>query len=189
MYYYLRGQIMEVYQDSIIIDVSGVGYQVLMSHPETYTPRQSAIVYVSQIVREDEQYFVGFSSLREKDIFNKLINCKGIGPRTALNALRDISLDDFICAIQTNDIKRLKKLSGIGPKAAAQIILDLQGVLTFDSTESIAEYNDAQLDAKQALKQLGFKVKDIDNCLSKIEDKTLSCEEYITIVLRNIRKG
>lgn len=189
MYYYLRGQIMEVYQDSIIIDVSGVGYQVLMSHPETYTPRQSAIVYVSQIVREDEQYFVGFSSLREKDVFNKLINCKGIGPRTALGALKDITLDEFLYAIQTSDVKRLKKLSGIGPKAAAQIILDLKGVLALDSGESQEKLSAAQLDAKQALKNLGFKVKDIEDCLKKIEDKNLSCEEYITLVLRNIRKG
>ena len=189
MYYYLRGQIMEVYNDSIIIDVSGVGYQVFMSHPEVFSPRQSALVYISHIAREDEQYFVGFSSLKEKDVFNKLINCKGIGPRTALGALRDITLDEFLVAIQTSDVKRLKKLSGIGPKAASQIILDLQGVLALEEVQPTTKLNKAQEDAKIALKNLGFKVKDIEECLKKIDDDTLKTEEYITLVLRTIRKG
>lgn len=189
MYYYLRGQIIEVNYDSIIIDVSGVGYHVLMSHPEVFYVNQNALVYISHIVREDEQYFVGFSSLREKDVFNKLINCKGIGPRTALGALRDITLDEFLYAIQTSDVKRLKKLSGIGPKAASQIILDLQGVLALGETTSSNKLNKAQEDAKAALKNLGFKVKDIEDCFKKIDDDSLTCEQYITQVLRMIRKG
>ena len=183
---------MEVYNDSIIIDVSGVGYQVFMSHPEVFSPRQSALVYISHIVREDEQYFVGFSSLKEKDVFNKLINCKGIGPRTALGALRDITLDEFLVAIQTSDVKRLKKLSGIGPKAASQIILDLKGSLSdfgvISSKTTKKTMNKNQEEAMQGLKVLGFKVKEIEECFERINDDSLTTEEYIRTGLRMLRK-
>ncbi len=189
MYYYLKGEIISVSSDNVIIDVSGVGYQVLMSHPETFSVGQIALIYISYIVREDEQYFVGFSSLKEKEVFTKLIGCKGIGPKTALTALRDISLDDFLKAIVTSDVNTLKKLSGIGPKAASQIILDLRGVLTVSNSLSKEKLNQSQEDAKTALKTLGFKVKDIEECLRKIDDNSLSTEQYITQVLRMIKRG
>lgn len=188
MYYYLKGKVVEQTNESVILDVNGVGYQILVMHPEDFILYSDTLIYVSYIVREDEQYFVGFKSLREKDVFSKLITCKGIGPKTAINALRDISLDEFFNAIANSDVKRLKKLSGIGPKAASQIILDLQGVLAISNTESSTKLNKAQEDAKQALKTLGFKVKDIEDCLKAINDDSLTTEEYITQALRIIRK-
>lgn len=189
MYFYLKGKIVEIYVDSVVIDVLNVGYQVLMAHPENYVIGDEVLIYISHIVREDDEFFVGFSSLEEKSIFMKLINCKGIGPKTAINALRDITIDEFVLAIENSDVKRLKKLPGIGPKAASQIILDLHGKLTFEETKSNKKSNQAKEDAKLALKNLGFKIKEIEDCLDKIDDDTLSCEEYITQVLRMIRKG
>lgn len=189
MYYYVRGTIVEVYLESVIVDVMGIGYQILMSHTENFQVGQTALIYISHIVREDDEYFVGFSSLEEKDVFNKLINCKGIGPKTALNALRDITLEEFIDAILNSDIKRLKKLPGIGPKAASQIILDLQGVLKIEENKSTVRLNKAQEDAKSALKNLGFKIKDIEECIKKIDDDSLTTEQYVSSILRMIRKG
>ena len=189
MYYYVRGTIVEVYIDSVVVDVSGIGYHILMSHPEVYSVGQTSLIYVSHIVREDEQYYVGFSSLEEKDLFNKLIDCKGIGPKTALNALRDITIEEFIDAINNSDVKRLKKLPGIGPKAASQIILDLQGILKVEENKATLKLNKAQEDAKSALKNLGFKVKDIEECIKKINDDSLSTEQYVTQILKMIRKG
>ena len=189
MYYYLKGKIVEQTSDSVIIDVNGVGYQILVMHPEDFVLYNDTLIYVSYIVREDEQYFVGFKTLKEKEVFSKLITCKGIGPKTALNALRDITLDEFLSAIANSDVKRLKKLSGIGPKAASQIILDLQGVLAISNSGEVpSKLNKAQEDAKQALKTLGFKVKDIEECFKIINDDSLSTEQYITQALRIIRK-
>ena len=189
MYYYLKGTIVEQGENYIVIDVGGIGYQVLVMHPLDFPLFELVLVYVAHIVREDEEYFVGFKDLQEKKVFNQLISVKGIGPRTALTALRGISIDEFIACIQNEDIKRLKKLEGIGPKAASQIILDLQGVLALEEVQPTTKLNKAQEDAKIALKNLGFKVKDIEECLKKIDDDTLKTEEYITLVLRTIRKG
>ena len=130
MYYYLKGTIVEQGENYIVIDVCGIGYQVLVMHPLDFPLFELCLVYIAHIVREDEEYFVGFKDLQEKKVFNQLISVKGIGPRTALTALRGISIDEFIACIQNEDIKRLKKLEGIGPKAASQIILDLKGSLS-----------------------------------------------------------
>ena len=123
---------------------------------------------------------------------SKLISVKGIGPRTALTALRGISIDEFVRCIEFEDVKRLKKLDGIGPKAASQIILDLKGSLSdFGITTtkvSKPTFNKNQEDAIQGLKAWGFKTKDIEDCLEKINDSSLETEEYIRICLRMLRK-
>lgn len=193
MYYYLKGYIVEQGEDFIIIDVNNIGYRVLVMHPEEYPLGEEVLVYIAHIIREDEEYFVGFKSLKDKSFFNKLINCKGIGPKTALSALRGISVDEFIEAVESEDVKRLKKLDGIGPKAASQIILDLKGTLvdiipSKVSGSKSSRLNNNQEEALLALKSLGFKEKDILDCFSSINDASLSVEEYITQSLRMIRK-
>lgn len=189
MYYYLKGFIVELGENYVVIDVNSIGYQVLMMHPEDYSIGDEVLIYIAHIVREDEEYFIGFKSLKEKSLFNKLINCKGIGPKTALSALRGISVDEFIECIQKEDVKRLKKLEGIGPKAASQIILDLKGSLVdYDVKETKKHINQNMEDALQALKSLGFKEKDIMEYFKSIDDDTLTTQEYITRALRNIRK-
>ena len=192
MYYYLKGTIVEQGENYIVIDVGGIGYQVLVMHPQDFPLFELVLVYVAHIVREDEEYFVGFKDLQEKKVFNQLISVKGIGPRTALTALRGISIDDFIACIQNEDIKRLKKLEGIGPKAASQIILDLKGSLSdfgvISSKTTKKTMNKNQEEAMQGLKVLGFKVKEIEECFERINDDSLTTEEYIRNGLRMLRK-
>ena len=194
MYYYLKGTIVEQGENYIVIDVGGVGYQVLVMHPEEFPLLELVRVFVAHIVREDEEYFVGFKDLQEKKVFNQLISVKGIGPRTALTALRGITIDEFIKCIEFEDVKRLKKIDGIGPKAASQIILDLKGslsdfgVVSTTSKVSKPKLTKSQEDAIQGLKLWGFKVKDIEECLEKINDDSLSTEEYIKLCLKMLRK-
>ena len=194
MYYYLKGTIVEQGENYIVIDVSGVGYQVLVMHPEEFPLFEIVRIYIAHIVREDEEYFVGFKDLQEKKVFNQLISVKGIGPRTALTALRGITIDEFIRCIEFEDVKRLKKLDGIGPKAASQIILDLKGSLSdFGVVSSQTKVNKPVLtknqeDAIQGLKLWGFKAKDIEECLERINDTSLSTEEYIRLCLKMLRK-
>ncbi|MDD6301737.1 MAG: Holliday junction branch migration protein RuvA [Bacillales bacterium] len=188
MYFYLKGIVVHKFDDYIVIDINGIGYQVLVMHSEDFPLGEEVLVYIVHVVREDEEYFVGFSSLKEKKVFNQLCTCKGIGPKTALSALRGISVDDFILAIQNEDVKKLKKLDGIGPKAASQIILDLKGSIAPIENNSKRKFNQNQEDAILGLKSLGFKVKDIEDCLLRINDDSLSTQEYVTLVLRMIKK-
>lgn len=193
MYYYLKGYVVELGEDFVVIDVHDVGYRVLVMHPNEFVVGEEVLVYIAHIIREDEEYFVGFKTLKDKAFFNKLINCKGIGPKTALSALRGISVEGFIDAVEREDVKLLKKLDGIGPKAASQIILDLKGTLVEVMPSKVGgspsrKINLNQDEALQALKSLGFKEKDILDCFDRINNETLTTEEYITQSLRMIRK-
>ena len=186
MYYYLKGTIEEILEDSIVIDVNGIGYQVLVSNPSDFVLYSVLTLYVYYVVREDEHYLVGFKTKEEKSFFEKLILVKGIGPRTAIGALSGISLNDFIAAIMNDDVKKLKKLPGIGPKAASQIILDMKGTLVQVESKAASKIlNENMETAKQALLTLGFKATEIDQYFKQVSDQTLSDKEYITLFLRN----
>ena len=87
MIYSLRGKVLLIDGDTVVIDVRDVGYQVLVSHKDQYEVGQEVFLYTYNVVREDEQYLVGFSSLEEKEVFISLIKVKGLGPKTVIGAL------------------------------------------------------------------------------------------------------
>ena len=188
MYYYLKGQIVEVNDEFAVIDVNGVGYEFLIINKNDFNVGDYLLVYTLHIVREDDELFVGFKTIEEKNVFTKFISVIGIGPKTAINALKDTTIDKFKEMIINEDIKGLKKLSGIGPKAAGQIILDLKGSLkqsSLSSIESKTKFNKEQEDAISVLKSLGFKGKDIEDILNKLPE-VLSASEYVNEVLKRL---
>ena len=188
MYYYLKGQIVEVNDEFAVIDVNGVGYEFLIINKNDFNVGDYLLVYTLHIVREDDELFVGFKTIEEKNVFTKFISVKGIGPKTAINALKDTTINKFKEMIINEDIKGLKKLSGIGPKAAGQIILDLKGSLkqsSLSSIESKTKFNKEQEDALSVLKSLGFKGKDIEDILNKLQE-VLSASEYVNEVLKRL---
>lgn len=186
MIYRLKGTVIAVLKDRIAIDVHDVAYEVLVSRSEEFTLNSEASVFTYEAITQDDQYLVGFSSQLEKDAFMSLIQVKGIGPKTALNALKETNPDELFKAIQSNNTAYLKKLPGIGPKAAAQIILDLKGKLV----ESDAKGNPNQYDeVRQALKQLGFKAKAIDDALASINEPGADNQTILKLALHKLRNS
>lgn len=185
MIYFLRGKVASIDKDTVIIDVRDIGYQVLVSHIDEYVVGEDVFVYTYNVVREDEQYLVAFKSLEEKKVFLSLIKVKGLGPKTAIGALSATTPNNVIAAISSNNVAFLKKLPGIGGKAAAQIILDLKGELTGNSEKGNPKAYD---DVYDALKELGFKGAAIDRALASINEPNLSAEEMIRIALSKLRK-
>ena len=184
MIYFLRGKVALIDNDTIVIDVNDVGYQVLVSHVNDYHIGEEVLVYTYNVVREDEQYLVGFSSLDEKSVFLSLIKVKGLGPKSAINALSSTSPEEVVQAIASNNVAFLKKLPGIGAKAAAQIILDLKGQLTGGSKGDPTVYDEVY----DALKGLGFKGAAIDRVLATINEPDASAEDILRIALNKLRK-
>ena len=184
MIYFLRGKVSLIDGDTLVVDVRDVGYQVLVSHINDYEIGQEVLVYTYNVVREDEQYLVGFSSLEEKSVFLSLIKVKGLGPKSAIGALSSTTPNDVINAIASNNVAYLKKLPGIGAKAAAQIILDLKGQLTGGSKGDPGVYEEVY----EALKSLGFKGAAIDRVLATINEPDASSEEVLKIALTKLRK-
>ena len=185
MYSYFYGKIVDINEEEAIIDVHDIGYSFRYIHESDFKIGTTLKVYLYHVVREDDEFLVGFIDKEEKKVFEQFISVKGIGPRTAITALRDCTTEEFLKAISSGDVKFLKKLSGIGPKAASQIILDLKGKLV--SVETKAAWNKDQEEAILALRSLGFKVKEIEEVLQKLPT-TLSMEELIRESLRRMRK-
>ena len=184
MIYYLKGQIVSVSGNTVVIDVRDVAYELLVSHPDDFEVGSNALIYTYNVVREDDSYLVGFKTLEEKAIFLSLIKVKGLGPRSVINALSTTTPQRVISAIASNNVAYLKKLPGIGAKAAAQIILDLKGELTPGEKGNPKMYDEVY----DALKSLGFKGAAIDRVLSTINEPNLTAEDIVRIALQKLRK-
>lgn len=184
MIYFLKGKVALKDGDSLVIDVRDVGYQVLVSHIDDYEIGDEVLIYTYNVVREDEQYLVGFSSLDEKSVFLSLIKVKGLGPKSAIGALSSTTPQEVVNAIASNNVAYLKKLPGIGAKAAAQIILDLKGQLTGGSKGDPGVYEEVY----EALKGLGFKGAAIDRVLATINEPDATAEDVLRLALNKLRK-
>ena len=183
MIYFLRGKVAHIDGDTVIMDVRDVGYQMLVSHIEDYEIGEEVFIYTYEVVREDDQYLVGFRTLVEKAVFLALIKVKGLGPKSAIGALSATTPQQVINAIASNNVAYLKKLPGIGGKAAAQIILDLKGELT-GSKGDPGVYEEVY----DALKELGFKGAAIDRVLATINEPDAKPEDVLRIALSKLRK-
>ena len=183
MIYFLRGKVAEINQESVVIDVRDVGYELLVSHIDSFHIGDEVFVYTYNVVREDENYLIGFVSKEEKDVFMSLIKVKGLGPKTVINALSATTPEEVISAISSNNVAFLKKLPGLGAKAAGQIILDLKGELT-GSKGNPKQYEEVY----DALKTLGFKGAAIDRVLATINEPVATNEDILRIALKRLKK-
>ena len=143
-------------------------------------------VYTYYRVREDDVSIYGFNSNEELRMFEQLIGVSGVGAKSALTILSNISPSSFALAIISGDVNTLKSLPGIGAKSAQRMILELKDKMkTQDAiqteimpTKTIVT-NDKVRDAVEALQVLGYARKDIDLAISNIDTKDLSVEEII----------
>lgn len=186
---YLKGNLEVKNIDNIVIEVGGIGYKVYMS--------SSAIERVGEIgsvvkvhtymrVREDDISLYGFCTNEELRMFEQLLGVSGVGAKSALTILSNISPSSFALAIISGDINTLKSLPGIGAKSAQRMILELKDKMkTQDAIETEVIpikseiKNDKSRDAIEALQVLGYARKDIDIALANIDTKDLSVEEII----------
>lgn len=182
MYEYIKGLVTKTVANYIVIDCNGVGYKIYTPSPYKFNEGSESIVYVYNHIREDENVLYGFETIEERELFLKLINVKGLGPKMAIPILASGSINGIIDAIDRENILYLKKFPKIGEKVARQIILDLKGKLV------MSEQSDPSSDELiLALESLGYKTADIKNIIVKV-DKTQSIETQIKESLKLLLK-
>ena len=180
MYNYIKGKVSDINSTSIILDNNGIGYEIFTPNPYSFEVDKDEKVYVYQYIREDEESLYGFKSKDEKDLFLKLIDVKGLGPKMALPIIAFGSINGIADAINRENILYLKKFPKIGDKLARQIILDLKGKINITGKiEDISEENELL----EALKGLGYKDKDIKTIIGKV-NKEERLENQIKEALR-----
>src|SRR5712691_11141069 len=127
---FLHGKLMEALPTQVVVDVQGIGYEVLIpltSYDRLPPPGHDVKLLTHLVVREDAHILYGFMSLSERELFRMLINTvSGVGPKIALNILSGISVVAFRGAVADGDIKLLSQISGVGKKMAERIIVELK---------------------------------------------------------------
>lgn len=186
MIYSLTGNIVEVTTDTVAIEVGNIAYEVFVSRPYEYPRGEQVKLYTYEVIGQDDHYLVGFPSRQEKGAFLSLCSVKGIGPKTAISALSKTTPNDLFLAIESSNVSYLKKLPGIGPKAASQIILDLKGKLLVQE-KGKAQKSAVYEEVKAALKTLGFKAKEIDDALDSINEPSIDRDTLLRLALRKLR--
>ncbi len=182
MYDYIKGEIARITPEYIVIDRDGLGFQILTPNPFRFQVGQHELVYTYLQVREDLQQLIGFKTLSERELFRKLIQVTGIGPKGALAILASGQPEQVIGAIEREDDAFLVKFPGVGKKTARQIILDLKGKLhdltDVEYTDGLFELEDnaqpavnQSLDeALQALQALGYSERELKKIAPKLEE-------------------
>lgn len=130
MYDYIKGPITRITPEFIVIEIQGMGWQLNTPNPYLFTISDDSVqVFTHLSVREDAQVLFGFKSLEQRELFRKLIQVSGIGPKGALAILASGNPSHVIAAIEQEDEAFLVKFPGVGKKTARQMILDLKGKL------------------------------------------------------------
>ncbi len=154
----LEGRLFTLRPGEIIVDAGGTGYRVSVSLRayQVLSGAERATLWIHTVVREDQIALYGFLELGELEAFERLIGIAGVGPRTALAALSALSVEELALAVESGDVRRLRRVPGIGKKTADRIVLELEGVLEAGT----AGLDDAQADAVSALVNLGYSERD-----------------------------
>lgn len=190
----LKGILVEKAPNRLIVDVGGVGYDVLVPLSTFYglgEPGSSVTLRVHTHVREDAIALYGFSTPLELDLFERLIAINGIGPKLALAVLSGIDPAELVRAIRAQDVARLTRIPGVGKKTAERIGLELKDRLPHAAaapeTLGGAE-DDRRSDLLSALTNLGYKGAVADKAVDAAMKKTpkASFEDLLRDILRGM---
>jgi len=178
---YLKGKLAYIQEESVIVDVGGVGYEVLCANPFAFQSslNKELFIFTYHHVRDDLQQLFGFKDEDEKYLFTKLISVSGIGPKSAIGILSSAQVNEFIAAVETEDEKYLTQFPGVGKKTARQIILDLKGKLSSHMTlEEISgtTVGDSFVvsEVKEALKSLGYSEREMKQVLQQLQKENIT---------------
>src|SRR5436189_5408410 len=178
---FLRGKLIEALPTQVIVDVQGVGYEVLIplsSFDKLPLPGQEVHLLTHLAIREDAHVLYGFMTVQERELFKLLINTvSGIGPKIALNVLSGISVVAFRGAVANQDIKALSQISGVGKKTAERIVVELKDRIgaagaweALSAQRALSPEVQKVNDAVLALLALGFKQIEAHDAVRKVQN-------------------
>ena len=198
---YLRGKVLTTTEETVILDVNGVGYEAYCSRGAYKKLSQGEIgeLYTHLQVKEDGVTLFGFESPKEKELFLKLITVSGVGPKMGISVLASLNADEFAQAVATADVKRLSAVKGLGKKTAEKIVLELHGKISAaevisasgdfmtgaEMNQPTAKLSALDEEAVSALMNLGFTRSESAQAVKKAhENGATTVEEVIMKALQ-----
>jgi Holliday junction DNA helicase RuvA len=192
MIYYVKGNFVEKTATNVIVDCAGIGYDVQISL-NTYAdiePLAEGLLFTYHLVREDAEMLFGFSTKREKALFELLISVSGVGANTARVILSSLAPAEVEQAIMSEDAATLQGVKGIGAKTAQRIVIDLRDKVAkaaaAGDSPMLARSGGARAEAHAALTTLGISAKQAEGALNKLlkQDPAMSTEELVRKALQ-----
>lgn len=199
MFAYIKGSLEQKSNNYVVIDVGGIGYKIFMATKAIETLGEIGEivkVYTHYYVREDNISLYGFNTNEELRMFELLLQVSGIGAKSAIAMLSEISPSSFALAVISDDISQLVKIPGIGKKTAARIVLELKDKLKTE--EAITKTEEVKLsitneeetsEAIAALQVLGYTKREIEKALENVDTKNSQLEEIIKQGLKNLARN
>jgi Holliday junction DNA helicase RuvA len=201
---HLSGKLLEKEANLIIVDVGGVGYEVIIPLSTFYDLGEigeNISLRIYTYVREDVLQLFGFKTVRERELFLLLISVSGIGPKSAITALSGMSADEIIGAIRQNNLARLNSIPGVGKKTAERLVIELRDKIAKLSAVSAEEMraegipqtsgDDVYDDAISALVNLGYQRAAAEKALKQAmqEGTEMSVQKLLRRSLQLLAKG
>lgn len=181
---WLAGHVHHHQGDAVVVEVAGVGYDVRVASSEELRVGDPVGLYVHTVVRADAIVLYGFSTREERAFFDLLLATPGVGPATALGALRTMPLGELAATIEAGDVKRIAQIPGVGPKTASRIVLELKGKVVLADADPAPVRADG---VEDALRSLGYSGAEIRDALSGVElsgDEATALREALHLLRR-----
>jgi Holliday junction DNA helicase RuvA len=199
---HLSGTLLSKEPNSVIVEVGGVGYEVTIPISTFYDledPGSNVKLRIYTHVREDALQLYGFKTLRERELFMRLISVSGIGPKLGITLLSGMSADEMIASIRTNNLARLTLIPGVGRKTAERLVMELRDkVASLSSAEleeelgggSLATEDSMRSDVLSALLNLGYQRASAEKAVTAALDEggDISVESILRRSLRKLAK-
>ena len=173
---------------AVVLDVHGVGYEVHVASLDEYRIGDVVELFIYTIVRADAILLYGFSSYEDREFFELLLATPGVGPSTALAALRTMTTGELATAIENDDAKLVATIPGIGAKTASRIVLELKGKVmvpgTYVATATSTRENDA---IEDALRGLGYTTLEVRQALAGVtlpNDESAALRHALSLLRR-----
>ena len=196
---HLSGVVRRAGPDFVVLDVGGVGYLVTVASQTRQSlppPGGEVELHIHTHVREDQLALYGFASVEELDLFELLIQVDGVGPKVGLNILSAASLEVLKRAIMNEDAAPIRRASGVGPRTAAKVIIELKPRL--DAVAALETVPRAPIAAgdgavpravESALRNLGFSSQEARTGIESVDWKsTPSTEEALASALKSLAR-
>jgi Holliday junction DNA helicase RuvA len=189
----LQGKLFEKAIDGIIIDAHGVGYGLKTPLPTYYAlPEigENVCLFVYTYMKEDAIQLFGFQTKDEKEIFQRLLKIRGIGPKLSLNILSYLPVKDLSSNLEGISFETLVRIPGVGKKMAERILFEIKGIIEKESKEPKGLDSETAKQARSALVNLGFPLSQAETIVRQIckEDKSISLETIIKKSLKHLTK-
>jgi len=167
----LRGEVIQVEEAALVVEVGGVGLRVFVPAPlrARLKPGEGISLFTHLVVREDALVLYGFESQSERDLFGLLLGVDGVGPKVSLAVLSTLSLESIQQAVMTEQVEVLGRVPGVGKKTAQKIVLHLQDrIKPSDSLSRLSALSDRDGEVLAALTALGYSVVEAQTAIQSL---------------------